>query len=153
MTNTQENTQPVVQNAGTATTIPPVIKVTRRLDAASARDAFWYLKHEEELSTVTKEKKNEAIGLLEIRVNNSSEAQLANYTLANITIDTVIGTITGIQVKESERIPGSLYLQTNSRNIAKDGQPPRWMNDVKLDRKIQAQILSHVDGLLEPVSK
>lgn len=150
MTNTNENTTPV-QNAGVATVLPPVIKVTRRLDASSARDAFWYLKHEDELAAVTIEKKNEAIGILDIRVNNATDAQMANYTLANVTIDTVVGTITGIQVKESVKIPGSLYIQTNSRNIAKEGQAARWMNDVKLDRKVQAQILSCVNSLLEPV--
>jgi hypothetical protein len=144
MTNEIKETAPV-QTAGT--TVKPLVipRTTQRI----VRDALWYLsRKEEELKDVTDAKVNLAIGVTDIFVSPASDAQQAYYTVANITLNTVVGSITGIQVKESEHTPGSLYLQTPSRNVAKEGEKARWMNDVKLERPVQAQILSHVASML-----
>lgn len=122
---------------------------TVRLNMESGRDSFWYLKHQGELEQVTAGVSNEAFGITRIGVFPPSEAQAANGVIASISLDTVLGNIRGIQIKESTNAAGALYLQTGSKNIAKDGEPAKWFNEVTLAKPVSAQILSYVDSLLE----
>lgn len=114
----------------------------------------WYLEHDsEELAGVTGEKTNLDLGIKLIQVFAPSDKQWSNGTVANVTLKTVVGLIKGIQVRESNRDEsGSLYMQTQSRSWEKDGQK-QYMNDIELDRKVEAQILSYVDDLLVPAEE
>jgi hypothetical protein len=100
----------------------------------------------EELAGVTSEPMNEAIGIREIKVYEPSQAQWDNGTVATIQLETIIGQIKGIAVVESNR-DDSIYVRMQSRNYERDGQK-QYVNDVALDRKVQAQILRYVDSLL-----
>lgn len=144
---------PGVKNAGATVALPQQkVSGTIRLGLLNQRDAFWYRNYgKNDLEGVTNESSNPTLGILNIAVFEPSEAQYSNGTIANVRLETVIGEISGIQVKESTKVPGSMYVQTSSRNIAKEGEAPRWINEVKLDRKVQAQILAYVDSLIVPV--
>lgn len=135
---------------GMTPAIPPVSKVTRIL--GSTQDANWYLSRELDLANVTNEASNMHFGIKSISVRPATAGQMANYTIANVTLDTVLGKIMGIQIKESRREVGQIYVQESSRNIAKEGQPANWMSDLKLERAVQAQILSYVHDMLQPAN-
>jgi hypothetical protein len=124
---------------------------TRRLAMDNLRDSFWYLKHADELEKVTAESDNADLGIKRIGVFPPSEAQANNAVIASIQLETIVGNIRGIQVKESKNTAGALYLQTGSKNIAREGQQAKWFNEVTLERVVTAQILSYVDSLLEEV--
>lgn len=139
----------------TPTNIAPRALPKRKLaaDASSSNDQ-WYLEHDtEELAGVTGEISNLDIGLKKIRVSNPTAKQWEKGTVANITIDTIVGTIGGIQVRESQWGNGQgLYMQTSSRSWEKNGEK-QYQNDVELSRKMEAQILSFVDALLVPAEE
>jgi hypothetical protein len=137
-------------NAGAVNETKAQSTTTVRLSLGkSGRDAFWYLKHEADLAEVTAEPRNDKFGITRIGVFPPSDAQAANGVIASIALETVIGTIRGIQIKESQNTAGALYLQTGSKNIAKADQPAKWFNEVNLEKTVSAQILSYVDSLLE----
>lgn len=143
----EETTAPQSAKERTAVVTMDVPKKTTR-KLAQTRKADWYLHHEGELELVTSEASNTSLGINMVNVFAPSEGQMANGVIANVRIDTVIGQISSLQVRESKSLDGSIYLSEPSRNIAKEGDPARWLNDVKLDRRVQAQILSYVDSLL-----
>jgi hypothetical protein len=141
---------PVAAGSGAGTmlaAVAPVSKVTRVI---GGRDANWFLERTGELADVTDQASNPALGINSIAVFPASQKQMEYYTIANITLETVLGTIHGTQIKESNRVAGEIYLQTSSHNTAKADQPKKWVSDVKLNRAVQAQILSYVNSLLEP---
>ncbi|MDK2600760.1 hypothetical protein QO179_25010 [Bacillus stercoris] len=109
----------------------------------------WYLKDSEELAGVTNEASNPALGINEIRVFEPSDAQWNNGVVAIVQLYTVIGEIKGIQVWDSAR-DDSMYVRMQSRSYEREGQK-QYVNDVTLDRKVQAQILRHVQALTEEV--
>jgi hypothetical protein len=127
--------------------VAPVSKVTRVI---GGRDANWFLDRTGELADVTDQASNPALGINSIAVFPASANQMQWYTIANVTLDTVLGTIHGTQIKESNNRPGEIYLQAASHNTAKADQPKKYVNDVKFNRAVQAQILSYVNSLLEP---
>lgn len=123
---------------------------TRKLSGVNFRDANWFKDHTGELENVTAEAQNLALGIESIEVFNPSEGQLNNGVIANVRLTSAIGTISGIQIREGKERDGSIYLTEPSRNIAKAGEASRYMNDVRLNRAVTAQILSFVDSLLVP---
>ena len=135
-----------------ATTAKERPAAKRRLGGSrpSSRDPFWYLKHEGEYEMVTAEPFNEALGIKEIQVFDPSDAQWENGVVAVCTLIMDYVTIKGLQVRESGRDDsGAIYVTTQSRSWEKDGQK-QYKNDVELSRVLQAQILSHVEAMLEP---
>lgn len=122
--------------------------VVTRILGGNNRDPQWYLKHEGELEMVTDEDSNEALGINKIYANAASEKQMHYGTIANITLETVIGKVTGLQVRESQKQAGAIFLTESSRDISKEGQDARWVSDVQLDKKVKAQVLSYVETLL-----
>lgn len=128
--------------------VKPQVKTTKVLGNVGERDSFWYLKHEADLELVTAEPKNDNLGIKRIGVYKPSDAQAANMVIASIQLETIAADIRGIQIKESENTPGALYLQTGSKNIAKEGEKAKWFNEVTLPKPVTAQILSYVDSLL-----
>lgn len=142
-------TPQVAGTVGVTTTLPPVSKVTRVL-SGGGQDPLWYLSRDLDLENVTNESSNMHFGIKSIIVRAATPGQMANYTIANVTLETVLGKIMGIQIKESRREAGQIYVQESSRNIAKEGQPANWMSDLKLERAVQAQILSFVHDMLVP---
>lgn len=124
-------------------------KTKRKLrDGAAGRNAEWYLDRTGDLEHVTNESVNEAIGIYGMQVFAPSEKQWAMGTVANLTLDTIVGKIKGVQVRESTRDDsGALYMQTQSRSWEKDGQK-QYQNDLELSRTVEAQVLSYVNSLL-----
>lgn len=142
-----------VKNTGSSVTVESGQQPTIQLDKVGARDAFWYRTHEGELADVTTESSNPALGIINITVSPASDKQRQYMIVANVRLETILGTFSGIQVKESEHTPGSLYISTNSRNIAKEGEAARWISDIKLSRPGQAQVLAYIDTLIKPNKK
>ncbi|UNY39922.1 hypothetical protein KLEB273_gp249 [Bacillus phage vB_BauM_KLEB27-3] len=139
------------QTAGASAPAKKVFNASRRLKTELLQGAGeWYKNREGDLASVTEEPKNLDIGVLEIKVYEPTPGQYANGTIANITLETVIGSVSGLQIRESVKKPGQIYLQVPSRSWETEGQR-RYSNDVELARPVQAQILSYVDSLLEDV--
>lgn len=122
----------------------------KRLRSDRPDRGFWYLNDTADLEGVTDEQSNPLLGITSINVFEPSEKQWDNGTVANISLDTIIGQIKGIQVIDSDR-DNSIYIRLQSRTwTGQDGKPQR-ANDVSLDRKVEAQILRHVNSLLVDV--
>lgn len=122
----------------------------KKLKADRPSTGFWYMQDTEDLEGVTSEPNNPVLGIREIKVFDPSEKQWDNGTLATLTIETVIGQIKGIQVIDSPR-DNSIYLRMQSRSWD-DAQGNRnYVNDLTLDRKVQAQLLRYASTLLEDV--
>ena len=134
----------VATPAGSATaTEVPVFKPTFSF-GGDRNTAEWFLDRSNEMAVVTDEDHNLALGIKRIQAFGASGGQIAFGTIANVTVETLFGTITGIQVRESQRNPGTLYIGTNSRKYEKEGQAAQYFNDVELSRPAQAQILSWI---------
>lgn len=144
-TTTRKSTRQSTGSSRPAVQERPATK--RRLGTAAVQaGGTWYLKDTADLEGVTDEATNDALGIREIKVYEPSEAQWNNGTVATITLETIIGQIKGIAVVESNR-DDSLYVRMQSRSYDREGQK-QYVNDVALDRKVQAQILRYVDKLL-----
>lgn len=137
---------------------PAERRATRRLGvvARTFNNPFWYREREGELALVTDEPVNYALGIRRIMVFEPSEAQWNAGVIANVrlelgTEDVVFATISGMQIRESKQLDGSIYLSTPSRNIAKEGEQARWLSDITLSNAVKAQILSYVETLLVDV--
>jgi hypothetical protein len=141
-TTTRKSTR---QSTGSATKVQERPATKRRLGQKTVT-SFWYLADTEDLDGVTAEVRNDALGIREIKVYEPSEAQWNNGTVATVTLETIIGQVKGIAVVESNR-DDSLYVRMQSRSYEREGQK-QYVNDLALDRKVQAQILRYVDGLL-----
>ena len=122
----------------------------KRLKGDRPSSGYWYLQDTAELEGVTAEAFNEALGIREIKVYDPSDKQWENGTLATITLETIIGQVKGIQVLDSER-DDSIYLRMQSRSWEGNDGKKNYVNDLKLDRKVEAQILRHISGMLEDV--
>jgi hypothetical protein len=159
-----ENNQPLEEEKKVATETKAQSKrqSTKKTEVANERPAtkkrlrgdrpssgFWYLQDTADLEGVTAEPTNEELGLREIKVFDPSDAQWDNGVVALVTIETIIGQVKGIQVMDSNR-DNSIYIRLQSRSYERDGQK-QYVNDLTLDRKIQAQILRYIDSLLEDV--
>lgn len=155
--NAVENNTPLVETATTetnrqsSTETKAVVKerpaTKRRLGGDRPAVGAWYLQDTEDLAGVTADGFNDDLGIREVKVFDPSDAQWNNGVLAIVTLETIIGQLKGIQVLESSR-DDSIYLRMQSRSYEKEGQK-QYINDVTLDRKVQAQVLRHVDAMLE----
>lgn len=108
----------------------------------------WFKSREGDLAVVTEEDHNHELGILKIRVYEPTEKQFQFGTMANIAIDTVVGTIKGLQIREGRG--GSIFLTEPSRDISREDQDARWISDVELSQPVKAQVLSYVDSMLVP---
>jgi hypothetical protein len=106
----------------------------------------WYLLDSEELEGVTAEPSNPMIGLLDTKVYAPSDGQIANGAIANITIETIIGTVRNIRIEQSQR-DHTLLCRPQSRHYEVDGKR-NYINDLELSSKIRAQILRYVSTML-----
>lgn len=104
----------------------------------------WFLDRTGELAVVTDEDNNLALGIKKIKAFGASAGQRNFGTIANVTLETVLGTITGIQVRESTRNPGSIFIGTSSRKVSKEGQEDKYYNDIELSDATRAQVLSWI---------
>lgn len=144
-TTTRKSTRQSTGSSRPAVNERPATK--RRLGSAAVQaGGAWYLKDTSDLEGVTAEVSNDLIGIREIKVYEPSEAQWNNGTVATVTLETIIGQIKGIAVVESNR-DDSLYVRMQSRSYVRE-EKTQYVNDVALDRKVQAQILRYVDKLL-----
>jgi len=138
------------QSAGTSQAAPRQrAAASRRLSSARVQQGAWYLQDTDQLAGVTAEASNPELGITGIQVFDPSPAQFDNGTVARITLDTIVGTIKGMQVVESDR-DNSLFLRMQSRSWEGDNGQKNYVNDVELSDKAKAQILRYVDSLLEP---
>ena len=119
---------------------------TVRLDESKLGASAWYLEETEELAGVTSERKNPTIGVLDIKVYAPSAGQVANGAVANVTVETVIGTIKSIRIEQSQR-DHSLLCRPQSRFYEVDGQR-NYVNDLELNSKVTAQILRYINTML-----
>ena len=136
----------------------PEVKENRRIRRTTLRlredrfDSAWYRDdNDEELKDVTAESVNLKLGIKMIRVFKPSAKQSVSGVIANVTLDTIVGTIKSIQIRQSNNEDGTIYLTTPSRNVAPEGEDARWRSLVDLSRPVQAQILRYVETLLEEV--
>lgn len=143
----EETKAPVRQSAGEQVQVKERPATKRRLGGNRPAGGFWYLQDTEDLAGVTAESSNAEIGIREIKVYDPSDAQWNNGVLATVTLETVIGQIKGVQVLESNR-DDSIYIRLQSRSYEND-KGKQYVNDVTLDRKVQAQVLRYVDSMLE----
>ena len=143
-TTTRKSTR---QSTGSTRQVQERSATKRRLSQqAVSSNGMWYLQDTAETEGVTAESFNDALGIREIKVYEPSEAQWNNGTVATITLETIIGQVKGIAVVESNR-DDSLYVRMQRRSYEREGQT-QYVSDLTLDRKVQAQILRYVDGLL-----
>lgn len=128
--------------------------VTRRLNADAAkgqgRTDFWWKHDTEELAGVTDEPKNEALGIISIRIFEPSRNAEDAGIVARVRLESVIGTIDGISIFESTRNPDDIYVSMSGREWKDKQDRKQYARDVKLSRKVEAQILRYVDKLLVP---
>lgn len=122
----------------------------KRLRADRPSTGFWYMQDTDDLEGVNDQPFNEAIGIKEIKVYDPSDKQWENGTLATLTVETIIGKIKGIQIMDSER-DDSIYLRMQSRSWEGADGKKNYVNDLELDRKVQAQLLRYATTLLEDV--
>lgn len=147
--NKQEETKQTASNRQSSRNVQPNERpaTKKRLRADRPSSGFWYLQDTADLEGVTAEASNPELGITEIKVYEPSENQWANGTVATVTLETIIGQVKGIQVIDSTR-DESIYIRMQSRSYERDGQK-QYVNDLTLDRKVQAQILRYVNTMLE----
>ncbi len=152
-----------VQQEGTTTTMeapkpqaPAMdVKAPREARAATLRfnrganDPTWFLNREGELEMVTDEDENKAIGITKIYARAATEAQFNNGIIANVSIDTIIGRIEGLQIRETKERDGNIQLSEPSSSYM-SGDQRKYNNYTKLTAPVRAQILSHVWSQLSP---
>lgn len=120
----------------------PTFKPTFEFGGAT-NASEWFLDRTGEMEVVTDEDHNMELGIRRIMAFGASKGQQVYGTIANVTLETVLGKITGIQVRESTRNPGSLFIGTSSRKVEKEGNT-NYYNDIELSRPVEAQILSWI---------
>ena len=123
---------------------------TRRATGNGARP-FWYLDHTRDLSAVTSEAKNEALGIREIHIFEPTKKQAEIGVLCKVRIFTHAATIDNISIFESDHTEGDIYLQMGGGRQIGTEDSPKWARDCKLTSLAKAQILSYVHSLLIPV--
>jgi len=123
----------------------PATKKRLRSDRPSA--GFWYMQDTPELAGVTDEASNPELGIRGITVREPSERQWELGTLAVVTLETIIGQVRGIQVLDSE-FDNSVYMRMQSRSWEGNDGKKNYVNDLVLDKKVEAQILRYVSSLL-----
>lgn len=125
---------------------------TRRATGSGAKP-FWYLEREDELSVVTNEPFNKALGISLIKVFEPTQAQKLAGILCKVKLSTLSATIDNISVFESRFAEGDIYMQMGGgRNVGTE-EAPKWVRDCKLTAPAKAQVLSYVFSLLEPVKE
>jgi hypothetical protein len=146
--------------AGRGTTVGVVLagqQTGRRLalkkDLIAGARTAWYLKHEGEFAAVTEGHENLALGITKLEPFLPTPAQEAAGILCKIRMHSLTGTDENITIRESERIPGQIYLQmSGAREVGKtETQKGQWYNDRKITKAVEAQILSFVNTLLVTV--
>jgi hypothetical protein len=135
-----------------APTIKPTTLVLEGAPQRQNRDSKWYLNREGELSVVTNEASNEALGILELRVSNATENQQASGILCKVSMNSLVGWDYGISIFESRNEPGAIYLRTDgSREIGTDSRGKKeYYRPRQLNNATEAQILSFVSKFLKP---
>jgi hypothetical protein len=116
----------------------------------SRNAAEWFLDRNGEMEVVTAEDNNLVLGIKKITAFGATAGQQAFGTIANVTLETVLGTVTGIQVRESSKNRGVLFIGTSSRKVEKEGQAVQYYNDIELNQATRAQILSWIHPQLNP---
>lgn len=120
-----------------------VLRLVSKAQESLAEYTLWYMADTVSLQSVTDESSNPALGIVSIRLFAPSEKQIANGTVAGVQLETVLGTIKGIQVSVTDRDDsGMLYLRTQSRSWEVDGVK-NYANDILLSTQVEAQILRY----------
>lgn len=109
----------------------------------SVRDSEWFLNRDGELAVVNGESSNPALGIISISAFGASAGQRVHGTIANVTVETVLGKLTGLQVRENPDQRGFLMVGSNSRKVEKDGKA-NYYRDYEPNNAMKAQILSWI---------
>lgn len=138
------------------TTEPPVptqeaFEPTFTFGGGRERDNEWFLNREGELAVVTDQASNPALGIVNITAFSASPGQRAWGTIANITVELLIGEVT-CQVVEDREHRGYLKVTTNYRKVEKDTKTD-YYRDFTSNNVFRAQVLSWIYPQLKKQTK
>lgn len=121
----------------------PAFVPTFTFGGGYSRDHEWFLNRDGELAGVTDEDHNESLGIIRITAFGASDKQRQYGTIANVTVETVLGKISGLQVSENREHRGYLQVGTSSRKVEKDDKV-NYYRDYEPNNVMKAQILSWI---------
>lgn len=117
---------------------------TRRATGEGA-EPFWYLKRDNDLTLVTNESSNPALGIEKIQIWEPTVEQKKIGILCKVTLETMAVKVDNLSIFPSKYAKGDIYLKM-SGGSKEEG---KWTRDCKLTSAGRAQILSHVHSLLK----
>jgi hypothetical protein len=126
----------------------PARAVTLSLDGQHSRfqKRHWFLDRTDDLSMVTDEDHNPALGITKITIQKPTEAQYNNGILARVRMESLTGVDEAITIWETKE-PGDISLMAGGARPMKEPGPDgktRYHRDRKFNEATTAQILSHV---------
>lgn len=113
--------------------------------------AFWYLKREGELSVVTDQDHNDALGIKKLDIFAPTDPQIEMGIVCKVRMTTLNGIDENITIFGSKDNDGSIYLQPSGARKVGEGKDTKWYNDRKFNDATTAQILSYVQQFVEVV--